>query len=478
MPVHQFVPHDLSDRLARAESVDAACRATVDTLGEHTGALVAVLLPVADQLRCVAATGAWQVYSTIPPGAGVSGRVYRSGKTETLTAEAAGRDPDYIPTGPDVALEVCAPILDSSGRPIGALNVEWSQPAEPADSQLLVESSADQLGARICALGGPPAEQRSEKLLRHAISLTSAANEWELMASANAAARDVSGLGAAVLIVNDEDAMHVGLPTSVPGRLEQRLRDRLRTATQDDLRQLVELAHRHGPSFTLGEAGHRAPDAFEPLVRTGVQTLISVPFGPPETGGVMLVADQRTLRPDPTTVNLMGLLATQAWTCLDRLRGLVRLRQRAMSDPLTGLRHQGSFNERIAVAVPGRTALLAIDIDQFKTINDTYGHQAGDEVLVTVARALQRALRHGDELYRLGGDEFVAVLDVTRPDEAVRVAERLTDAARSIGRTVSVGVAVQQEGESPDRTLRRADTALYAVKRDGRDGVQLSTLAA
>jgi diguanylate cyclase (GGDEF)-like protein len=99
-------------------------------------------------------------------------------------------------------------------------------------------------------------------------------------------------------------------------------------------------------------------------------------------------------------------------------------------------------------------------------------------VLVTVAHALQRALRHGDDLYRLGGDEFVAVLDVTRSDEAVRVAERLTEAARAIGRTVSVGVALQAEGESPDRTLRRADSALYAVKRDGRDGVRLAALAA
>jgi diguanylate cyclase (GGDEF)-like protein len=188
----------------------------------------------------------------------------------------------------------------------------------------------------------------------------------------------------------------------------------------------------------------------------------------------MLAVDGRRVRPDPMIVNLMELLATQAWTCLDRLRGLAQLHKRAMSDPLTGLRHQGSFNERIAVAVPGRTALLAVDIDQFKNINDTYGHQAGDEVLVTVAHALLRALRQGDDLYRLGGDEFVAVLDVARSEEAVRVAERLTAAARAIGRTVSVGVALQQGDESPDATLRRADAALYAVKRDGRDGVQLA----
>jgi diguanylate cyclase (GGDEF)-like protein len=469
---HKFGLQSLSDRLAATDSVDAACRATVSTLGEQTGALVAVLLPVGNHLRCVAATGAWQVYSSVPAAAGITGRVYRSGKTEALTDARA--DPDYIPIGPHVALEVCAPILDDGGRTLGALNVEWATPADPGDSQRLVEAAADHLGSRICALGGPPAESRSEKLLRHAISLTSATNEWELMASANEAARDVSGLCGAVLILNDKDMMQVGLPTTVPCGLEQRLRDGLRALGQDELRELVGLAHRHGSSYTLGEPGHPAPDEYATLVRSGVRTLISVPVGPPETGGVMLAVDGRRVRPDPMIVNLMELLATQAWTCLDRLRGLAQLHKRAMSDPLTGLRHQGSFNERIAVAVPGRTALLAVDIDQFKNINDTYGHQAGDEVLVTVAHALLRALRQGDDLYRLGGDEFVAVLDVARSEEAVRVAERLTAAARAIGRTVSVGVALQQGDESPDATLRRADAALYAVKRDGRDGVQLA----
>ena len=170
----------------------------------------------------------------------------------------------------------------------------------------------------------------------------------------------------------------------------------------------------------------------------------------------------------------MELLAGQAWTSLDRLRTLARLREQASSDPLTGLRHTGPFGQRIAAATPGRTALLAIDVDGFKTVNDTYGHQAGDRVLVGLARALEGALRQGDELYRIGGDEFVAVIEVSRPEEAVRIAERLTEAARRIGRTISVGVALPRPGESPDRTLHRADQALYAVKRQGRDGVRLS----
>jgi diguanylate cyclase (GGDEF)-like protein len=469
------IRREVTEALATATTAHGACRAAVDALGAGTGAMCAALLPVRDHLRLAAATGAWQVFSAVPPGRGVSGRVYRSGKTETLSS--AREDPDYIPVGPQVALEVCAPILDLAGRPIGVLNVEWPHRVPVEAAETAVETTADLLGARMVELGGPPAESRSEKLLRHATALTAARTERELTAAAHDAALDVSGLSAAGLVLDQADGMQIAPPTAVPGALERRVRDHLAAMPSDGLRELVTLAHRHGSSYTLGEPDHRPPDVSASLVDAGVRTLVAVPVGPPTGGGVMLVADDRTLRPDPTVVNLMELLAAQAWLCVDRLRTLAILHRRANSDPLTGLRHQGPFSERIAVATPGRTALLAIDIDQFKAINDTYGHQEGDQVLVTVAHALQTALRRGDELYRLGGDEFVAVLDVTRDEEAVAIAERLADAARAIGRTVSIGVAVVRGDEPPGTTLRRADAALYGAKRDGRDGVRLASAA-
>ncbi|MFF3852133.1 diguanylate cyclase [Micromonospora sp. NPDC002575] len=455
-----------------ASTAVEACQWTVTALARYAPATISVLLQVRDRLRCVAATGAWQVFATVPPKAGVVGRVYAAG--EPATVEDVAADPDYLPVRPDVTAEVCVPVLDPAGRPIGVLDLQWSGPVELGPWRETAERVAARLGARITALGGPPAETRSEKLLRHAAALTAAPTEWDLMTAAICAAREVSTLSAAVLLLAGGTGPRLGAPTGAPGELESRIRAELTEAGGPALHRMVARAHRHGVGYTLGEAGHPPTEEYRPLADAGVRTLVAVPVGPPDGGGVLLVADERLLRPDPTTVNLMELLAGQAWTCLDRLRTLARLREQASSDPLTGLPHTGPFGQRIARATPGRTALLAIDVDGFKAVNDTYGHQAGDRLLVGLARALEAALRQGDELYRIGGDEFVAVIEVNRPEEAVRIAERLAEAARGTGRTISVGVALPRPGESSEQTLRRADQALYAVKRQGRDGVRLA----
>lgn len=468
---HQRVIRDSTARLPLAATVAEACQTTVDALAQFTPATIAVLLHVNDRLRCVAATGSWQVFATVAPDAGIVGRVHTGGKSAVVADVTA--DPDHIPVRPDVIAEVCVPVLDPAGRPVGVLDLQWITPADLAWWRAVAERVAARLGARIVALGGPT-ESRSEKLLRHATAMTAASTERELLSAAIRAARDVSTLAAAVLVLCGRSGPRLATPPVAPGELEARIRAELTEAGPSALRRIVERVHRYGAGYTLGEVGHPPTVEHEPLVRAGVRTLVAVPVGPADGGAVLLVADEQLRRPDPATVNLMELLAGQAWSCLDRLRTLDRLREQASSDPLTGLRHTGPFGQRIAHATPGRTALLAIDVDGFKSVNDTYGHQAGDLVLIGLARALEGALRQGDELYRIGGDEFVAVIEVSRPEEAVRVAERLTEAARRIGRTISVGVALPRPGESPELTLRRADQALYAVKRQGRDGVHLS----
>lgn len=469
-PDHERISRDVTASLPMASSAIEACQATVAALGRNVPARISVLLWVHDRLRCVAATGSWQAVATVRPGTGIVGRVYASGRTAVVPDVA--NDPDHLPMRPDVTAEICVPIVDRSGRPVGVLDLEWTGPVDLDRWRDTAETIAGRLGIRIWALGGPPAESRSEKLLRHVAAMTAATDERALRTAAGDAARDVSGLGAAVLALTGG---RLSTPATPPRDLESRIRAALGAAGPEALDQLIAHTHRFGATYTLGEAAQPSMPGHDLFVRIGVGTLVAVSIGPPDSGGVLLVADERVLRPDPTTVNLMELLAAQAWTCLDRLRGMRLLRQRAGSDPLTGLRHQGPFGERIAAATPGHTALLAIDVDDFKSVNDTYGHQTGDRVLIELARALETALRQGDELYRIGGDEFVAVVEVSRPEEAVGIAERLAEAARQIGRTISVGVALPGPAESPQLTLRRADAALYEVKHQGRDGVRLAT---
>jgi diguanylate cyclase (GGDEF)-like protein/PAS domain S-box-containing protein len=158
------------------------------------------------------------------------------------------------------------------------------------------------------------------------------------------------------------------------------------------------------------------------------------------------------------------------------------LTRRAFVDPLTGLANRPRFRERVLAAqtragaarVP---AVLFVDLDEFKTVNDSLGHAAGDALLATVAERLLGATRGSDTVARLGGDEFAILLTAVPDDEAAAVAAARVVAAvaapvalcgREIRVTASVGIAVARGGESPDDLLRNADLALYRAKERGK----------
>ncbi|HKE64558.1 MAG TPA: diguanylate cyclase, partial [Micromonosporaceae bacterium] len=435
-------------------------------------AMCAVLLPVHDHLRCVAATGAWHIFSGAAFGRGVAGHVYATGEPAIITN--VDRVDDYIPLGPHSAAEVCVPLTDPNGAVIGSFNCEWKHDVDLDEAWKIVEEIARLLGERISELGGPPPESRSERLLRFALALTSARSDADLLEQSLDAARQVSGLATQVIVLRNGDHLDIHIDGADPTPLG------LRIGALDpvEFEAFIMRAERFGASYTYGDPATVDASGFEVLTELGVRTLIAVPVGVKRNrahiGGVLLSADERVEYPDAEISNLLSLLAAQAWSSLERLRTLSHLRELATSDPLTGLRHQGPFGERLANSRPGRTAMLAIDIDGFKAINDTYGHQAGDAALVDLAQALSSALRTGDELFRVGGDEFAVVVDVQRAEEAMGVAERLVSAARRIGQSISVGVALQESTETPGQTFRRADSALYDAKRGGRDGVRMA----
>ncbi len=156
-----------------------------------------------------------------------------------------------------------------------------------------------------------------------------------------------------------------------------------------------------------------------------------------------------------------------------------KLSHQALHDPLTGLPNRMLFLERLRAALAGRVeprvAVLFVDLDGFKVVNDSLGHDAGDALLVQTAQRIRGVLRQSDTAARLGGDEFVIMCTDDSPgDAAVRIAERLisvlevpfTFADRDAAMTASIGIAAHHG--SAEELLRDADAAMYCAKADGK----------
>ncbi|MFI5805350.1 putative bifunctional diguanylate cyclase/phosphodiesterase [Streptomyces sp. NPDC051561] len=196
-----------------------------------------------------------------------------------------------------------------------------------------------------------------------------------------------------------------------------------------------------------------------------------------------------------STVNRhQGGLIFNSRDVTERVRLQAQLQHNAEHDPLTDLPNRALFTKRVRQALAGRratdlgTAVLFIDLDGFKAVNDRLGHQAGDELLVQAARRLQDSVRIGDTAARLGGDEFAALIlgDGTR-DQAAReyqvheIADRLrltlSQPYKVDGNDVrvaaSIGVAFAEPGITPTDLMRNADLAMYRAKAAGKDRVEL-----
>jgi len=195
----------------------------------------------------------------------------------------------------------------------------------------------------------------------------------------------------------------------------------------------------------------------------------------------------RPIDPLELTARVRTLLKRKAYQ--DKLRDYIQQSfEMAVTDQLTGLNnrryletHMGGLVQR-AKRQTKPLSMLVMDLDHFKSVNDTHGHAVGDEVLVEFGRRLQQNVRGLDLACRVGGEEFVVVLPETDPETARMVAERLrTDVADvpfeteggPLNITISIGVgALEDSDTSGDDVLKRADDALYKAKGDGRNRVE------
>jgi diguanylate cyclase (GGDEF)-like protein len=192
----------------------------------------------------------------------------------------------------------------------------------------------------------------------------------------------------------------------------------------------------------------------------------------------------------PQDVRALTACASHAAIALTNARLVEQLEREASEDPLTGLANKRSFELAYTAELNrahregGATAIVTLDIDYFKRINDRYHHSFGDQVLIAVADALRGAVRDYDTVARLGGDEFVVLLPGATAPEAEVVAERARALISEIelpeGKlSCSAGVAAVSGPGRPGRgILAAADAALYEAKRQGRNRTRLARAAA
>lgn len=235
----------------------------------------------------------------------------------------------------------------------------------------------------------------------------------------------------------------------------------------------IGLALHEGSAIFVADAAMSPLLARNVVARLGLASVLFVPV-PGEGGylGCVIVGwHQRKTVLSAFEEQVVSLLSDQAGTLLERLRNVGVLQQQVRTDPLTGLANRRAFLEVLDRLRPGGCVVF-LDLDHFKDLNDSQGHQAGDEVLQSFARAMRKAVRDGDCAARYGGEEFALVLPSAASVDMGPAAQVVVNRLRNLWDgpvTFSVGIAVHRAGDAPSTTLARADAALYAAKANGRN---------
>ncbi len=476
-------------KLGHAADARAACEATAEYLARTGELMPSVYLERGGILRCQAQRGLWQVLDGMPPEAGITGRTFRTGERVMLD-DAAAAD-DYLEAIPGVVSEACEPIRVDDAV-VGALNIESFATMGP-DVLDELRDAATLLGERLRVIGWSVADTATRRLARHAATLADVTDRSELPRRLCEAVRDVSGMDSALL------ALATPAATDDPGSAESLsvtwaegpLAPVLSALDDRDLARLDALVDRVASCYSAGDATGVCFTVAEGLRSAGVRAVVVLPLTTRgRRRGFLLVADTSPLVLHTEDVEPLELLAAQASMCLETAELVDQLRTRAQTDPLTGLPNHSAFHTALEELAAGRptdpdvdpehvTAVLMIDLDDFKAVNDTAGHLAGDQVLRAVAAAMSEVLRGGDRLFRVGGDEFAALLPSTSSTAVDDIGRRLCRAAIPVlepyGAGLSIGAAILDPDERAEEVLERADRCLYDAKRTGGGHLRLAS---
>ncbi len=381
-------------------------------------------------------------------GRGVIGRVAVTGEPRLIRNTA--QDPDFITSTDDVAYEICVPLLDEDVV-VGAFNIETTidQPLDHEDLRLLL-GVAEHVNAAISRSRLYREAQSREALLRSVLDnvqevvfQTDRTGRWTFL---NTAWEEITGYAV-------EDCL--GCEVASFGLPEHR----------ETFQQAVD-------TLTSGLEEELRGD-FQIITKTGEIRWV-------EAHAVRAGDDEETIHISGTLIDI-----TERRRAEEALReSQDRYRHLALHDPLTTLPNRMLFMERLEQLLrasdeePSAISVLFLDLDGFKLVNDTFGHECGDDLLIQVGRRLLNCSGQHDTVARLGGDEFAILLnDNERFSLAMEIAQRILDAVRQpftldgqeISLATSIGIAGHHgaNGSASD-LLRNADTALYVAKANGR----------
>jgi diguanylate cyclase (GGDEF)-like protein/PAS domain S-box-containing protein len=429
--------------LAREMELSVVFHTVVEAIAETLAyTLVSAYLVEGEHLVLQHQTGYDRVIDRIPIDEGISGRVVRTGQP-ILLKDVKG-DPGFLAAMGGLGSEICVPIMDQE-TVVGTLNVESKEgTALDEDDLRLMIALSENVSVAVARARLFTQARVSDARFRAAFD---DAPTGMALVHGDGHFLQVNRALCQLLGRQPDDLLETDLLSLVRSRDQSRIRRRLQQlGDRETTTAQMEILMMHAE-------GHKV----------WVDLSISRVNGESESAGYFIIQTQ-----DAT----------------ERKALLARLEHQAHHDPLTALPNRTCFSEHLERATSEdqeeqeNVALLLIDLDGFKLLNDTYGHAIGDGFLVAAAQRLANALRDDDVIARLGGDEFGVLLrDVSTVADAKKAAERLLNALRTPFRvesqdavlSASIGIAVEQSQlATPAELLQKADIALYRAKHAGR----------
>jgi diguanylate cyclase (GGDEF)-like protein len=428
----------------------------------------------------------------VPIGQGVTGRVLETGKP--LIIQDVTKDEAYIPGSGSTRSEAAIP-LTRGETVVGVLNVERSEvdAFDRDDVEMLMLFAAQAAIAIENARLFEDQQRRVHQMqaIQNIVREMTTVHQNEEMALA--IERGLHHLlefdECIIYLVNESEVVSrlepINVRTGIDGSKRMVTLDRRSRGRGESISGWV-WEHAHS---TVVPSLHADPRVGKKRVYKADYCVLSVPLmHRGRVAGVITVAKADPGYYDASSLDVLEIIAGHAAIGFDRCRLYEELHMQATTDELTGLFNRRYMTRRLEeeMARAQRNghplAAILLDADDFKTVNDTYGHDGGDEVLRGLARLLQAELRTEDIVARWGGEEFLLLLPEVSRDGAVRVAERLcrivaktplAPSVRSHKLTVSLGISTLQPGDKADEIVTRADQAMYEGKNCG--GNQVSS---